>query len=82
MEEDVGGGEVARGGGGETDLLLSSERLSNDSPVMWPDQQHFCNDITFCLLHIHSLCLPLQLVTSIHWWVCLFLNFFLLILFL
>lgn len=26
----------------ENDVLLSSERLSNDSPVMWPDQQHFC----------------------------------------
>jgi hypothetical protein len=26
----------------EADVLLSSERLSNDSPVMWPDQQHFC----------------------------------------
>ena len=24
------------------DVLMSSERLSNDSPVMWPDQQHFC----------------------------------------
>ena len=28
--------------GGEADALLSSERLSNDSPVMWPDQHHFC----------------------------------------
>ena len=31
-----------RAGESENDVLLSSERLSNDSPVMWPDQQHFC----------------------------------------
>lgn len=32
----------AGAGESENDVLLSSERLSNDSPVMWPDQQHFC----------------------------------------
>ena len=35
MEEEEGPGEAA-------DVLVSSERLSSDSPVMWPDQQHFC----------------------------------------
>lgn len=34
----------------EADVLLSSERLSNDSPVMWPDQQHFFGD--FNPLHL------------------------------
>lgn len=38
MEE----GLTPRAGESENDVLLSSERLSNDSPVMWPDQQHFC----------------------------------------
>ena len=32
-------------GESEADALLSSERLSNDSPVMWPDQQHFCEHL-------------------------------------
>ena len=32
-------------GESEADALLSSERLSNDSPVMWPDQQHFCEGL-------------------------------------
>ncbi|CAI8048448.1 Protein lin-52 homolog [Geodia barretti] len=41
------GGQVE---GGETELLLSSERLSSDSPVMWPDQQHFFGD--FNPLHL------------------------------
>ena len=35
----------------EADVLLSSERLSSDSPVMWPDQQHFCE-----LVNIDSTC--------------------------
>ena len=55
------GGQVE---GGETELLLSSERLSSDSPVMWPDQQHFCKDCEFVRRSPHSLPFP-QLETSI-----------------
>lgn len=40
--------------GGETELLLSSERLSSDSPVMWPDQQHFCKHRLPMFLSHHS----------------------------
>lgn len=47
----------AGAGESESDVLLSSERLSNDSPVMWPDQQHFCkSNSPLLLVHLSMVC--------------------------